>query len=116
MGKILNPDDNTFNTTVIVLVIDSEKEAEVGIGRDWNKRPLGYEEVYVSNSALRQIQVQPNKGERLHLGIDFVGLIKSMGVNIFLFTLFYITQILPRKIKNNLKQITKKGNRSKYGH
>lgn len=88
LGKIINPDDSTLNTTVIVLVIDSDQEAEIGIGRDWDKRPLGYEEVYVSNSALRQIHVQPNRGDRLHLGIDFVGLVQAAGVLYPLITLF----------------------------
>lgn len=82
LGRIFNANNHTQNGTVIVLILDSIQEEKAQIGRDWNFRPLGYEETYVSNSALRQIGVAPAMGERVHIGFDFLQLATKFGVNI----------------------------------
>lgn len=80
LGRVFNALNHTQNGTVIILIIDSKQEEAAQIGRDWDKRPLGYEETYISSSALRQIGVQAAMGERVHIGFDFLQLASTFGV------------------------------------
>ena len=103
LGKAMNPSNETRKGNVIILVIDSEREKEIGIGRDWDKRPLGLEETYISNSLLREIGVQPAMGERVHIGLDIFGVLNIFGVNYYL--LFISTCfIINSKFKIGLKR------------
>ena len=90
LGRVFNANNHTHNGTIIILVMDSEQEEKIGVGREWNRRPLGYQETYISNSALRQINVQPNMGERVHIGVDLLQLASTFGVCFFFFINFII--------------------------
>eukprot|EP01103_Thecamoeba_quadrilineata_P013162 TRINITY_DN3567_c0_g1_i2.p1 TRINITY_DN3567_c0_g1~~TRINITY_DN3567_c0_g1_i2.p1 ORF type:complete len:1198 (-),score=214.19 TRINITY_DN3567_c0_g1_i2:59-3133(-) len=52
----------------------------MGLGRSWNRRPLGQNEAYVSSSALRAIRVRPNRGERISVGIDVKKMLTGIGI------------------------------------
>eukprot|EP00003_Mantamonas_plastica_P015601 TRINITY_DN2635_c0_g2_i3.p1 TRINITY_DN2635_c0_g2~~TRINITY_DN2635_c0_g2_i3.p1 ORF type:complete len:1218 (-),score=362.13 TRINITY_DN2635_c0_g2_i3:46-3648(-) len=70
-GKISNPQSGKA-TSCVVLVIDSEKEKKIGLGRGWTRRPLGEQESYISGSILRQVGVEGGKGQRVNLNVDLV--------------------------------------------
>ena len=54
-----------LKTSAVILVIDSDKEFSIGLGRSWKRRRLGEEEAYVATSALLELAVAPNAGERI---------------------------------------------------
>lgn len=80
LGRVFNRDDSSLNTSLIVLVIDTDREREIGLGRDWKYRALGEDECYVSSSVLRAINVRPQAGDRLILGFDFFTVIDGVGL------------------------------------
>ena len=49
----------------IVLAIDSRQEAAIGLGRAWNRRPLGEGEAYVAASLLDELGVSGGVGDRV---------------------------------------------------
>jgi hypothetical protein len=51
LAKGLHPNTGK-NSSVIVLVGDSNRESEIGLGRTWVRRPLKFDECYVSASLL----------------------------------------------------------------
>ena len=48
----------------MIMVMDTNKEKEYGIGRFWSHRALGEGEVHASSSLLREVHISPNMGER----------------------------------------------------
>eukprot|EP01104_Vermistella_antarctica_P011774 TRINITY_DN3326_c1_g2_i1.p1 TRINITY_DN3326_c1_g2~~TRINITY_DN3326_c1_g2_i1.p1 ORF type:complete len:1301 (+),score=387.68 TRINITY_DN3326_c1_g2_i1:217-4119(+) len=80
LGRVARVDDPSRYATVIVLVIDSVQEQKIGLGRDWDRRPLGLQETYVTNSALREIGVLPAMGERVLVGVPVVALLAGLGM------------------------------------
>ncbi|RNF01028.1 permease-like protein [Trypanosoma rangeli] len=53
-----------------VLVIDSEQERAIGIGRSWRHRDTGFAEAHVFYSLLEYLQLRPNHGERMSIHIS----------------------------------------------
>jgi hypothetical protein len=47
IADVINPADTRRNTTVVVLVIDTELEKQAKLGSDWTRRPLGANEAYI---------------------------------------------------------------------
>lgn len=47
IADVINPTDTRRNTTVAVLVIDTELEKQAKLGSDWTRRPLGANEAYI---------------------------------------------------------------------
>lgn len=47
LAKIENRDNPLRNASCVLLVIDSEREEQMGLGREWGLRKLGEQEVYV---------------------------------------------------------------------
>lgn len=70
------------NASVLLLAMDSEKEKELGIGREWTKPPLTTGECYVSETVIRQIGLDPKDvvGEVVQLSIDLIGAADAAGV------------------------------------
>ncbi|EKF26978.1 permease-like protein, putative [Trypanosoma cruzi marinkellei] len=52
---------------VNVLLIDSEREHKIGIGRAWGHRKTGFAEAHVFYSLLDYLKVRPNRGERINI-------------------------------------------------
>ncbi|EAN94932.1 putative permease-like protein [Trypanosoma cruzi] len=52
---------------VNVLLIDSERERKIGIGRDWGHRNTGFSEAHVFYSLLDYLNVRPNLGDRINI-------------------------------------------------
>lgn len=65
-------------TFAIVLAIDSDLEASIGLGRAWARRRLGEEEAYVASSALLETGVQADRGERIVTRFDLATLLGSI--------------------------------------
>ncbi|RNF08667.1 permease-like protein [Trypanosoma conorhini] len=53
-----------------VLIIDSEQERAIGIGRSWKHRDTGYAEAHVFYSLLEYLQLRPNLGERMSIQVS----------------------------------------------
>lgn len=64
-----------------VIVIDSKREKEVGIGRAWPYRPIGYGEAQVYHSAAEYVGVKGNLGERINLALDLSTVVDALGVS-----------------------------------
>lgn len=47
LGDVFNNENLARNASCFVLVIDSQKEESIGLGRKWNRRRLGEQETYV---------------------------------------------------------------------
>jgi hypothetical protein len=56
-------------TSAFILAIDSRAEAAAGLGRAWQRRPLGAAEAYVSQTALDELGVAGGAGERVTLTV-----------------------------------------------
>lgn len=80
LAQALNRDDPQRNQSVVLLVIDSEREREIGLGRDWELRALGEQECYASASLLRALGVRPNAGERLRVRVQFAEAALRLGL------------------------------------
>ncbi len=105
-ATLRNPYDDAKNTTVTLLIIDTELEREAKLGRSWDFRQLGRTEAIAvsaslpclalpccalrarvrralclrkqSSSALSEIDVAPNNGEDAIIVLDWVSLIASL--------------------------------------
>jgi ABC-type antimicrobial peptide transport system permease subunit len=77
----LNASNNTPTMATNVIVIDSKKEKDIGVGRQWPYRQIGYGEVQVYHSALRFIDTAPNIGQRMKLIIDVAGILQQQNVS-----------------------------------
>eukprot|EP01105_Mastigella_eilhardi_P014560 TRINITY_DN3312_c0_g1_i1.p1 TRINITY_DN3312_c0_g1~~TRINITY_DN3312_c0_g1_i1.p1 ORF type:complete len:1294 (-),score=364.22 TRINITY_DN3312_c0_g1_i1:27-3428(-) len=64
--------DINYTQPTSIMVINSTKEKEIDLGRDWHHRKLGPSEVHVSTSLLERLNIQPNAGEQLHVVINLV--------------------------------------------
>ncbi len=77
-GKVENRDTPTLNTTAILLIVDTKKEKEIGIGRTWNHRPLGEAECHVKDNILSAIGVESNMGRRVNIRLELQTLLQAM--------------------------------------
>eukprot|EP00672_Neobodo_designis_P017589 CAMPEP_0174835642 /NCGR_PEP_ID=MMETSP1114-20130205/5510_1 /TAXON_ID=312471 /ORGANISM="Neobodo designis, Strain CCAP 1951/1" /LENGTH=1146 /DNA_ID=CAMNT_0016069595 /DNA_START=80 /DNA_END=3520 /DNA_ORIENTATION=+ len=77
------PPNTTLPTTVTnVLAVDSLREKEIGVGRAYDYRQIGYSEIQVLASVLRYIGVQANVGARAKLFIDIAGILRQQQVSL----------------------------------
>jgi ABC-type antimicrobial peptide transport system permease subunit len=81
LGRVYNHEANTFNTSAILLVIDSERETSIGLGRSWNRRPLGAAEVYTSLSAADEVRVEGGIGQQVDVELPLSALLGAAGVS-----------------------------------
>lgn len=81
LGSVLQQDNPDVNTSAWVLVIDSDAEEEIGLGRNWNRRRLGEQETYVTDTVLADLGVTANAGERVRLYIDPISIFAGLGLD-----------------------------------
>ena len=79
LGSLENRFDPSLNASVVVVVIDSDKEKEIGLGRSWTLPALGDRQTYVSSAVLRSIHVKSNVGEWARLRFDLYTLATTLG-------------------------------------
>nr|CAG4716010.1 unnamed protein product [Naegleria fowleri] len=73
-ANLQNRDHPEKNLSGILLIIDTEREEKLGIGRIWPYRPLGEGEMHVRDSILRAIDIVPDRGKRVNMVVDFASL------------------------------------------
>ena len=71
-----SPLQTNDNTSAIVLIIDSEKETQIGLGHAFSQRILGQNECMVTDSALRYLGITPGAGQYVRMDINIVDLLK----------------------------------------
>ncbi|ELR12239.1 efflux ABC transporter, permease, putative, partial [Acanthamoeba castellanii str. Neff] len=76
-GSPLGMLGGTRNSTAIILVIDSDKEKEIGLGRSWPFPALGERQAIVSGPLLRNIGAA--KSDYVTLTIDIADLATDLG-------------------------------------
>jgi len=80
IGRVLNPLQTSLNSSSAFLIIDSEREREIGLGREWDHPDLNSLEVHVTASLLRLLQIEPNQGQSILLQLDIFKLAQDFGV------------------------------------
>ncbi|EPY30246.1 permease-like protein [Angomonas deanei] len=73
----------TPRTTVVILVVDTERETQIGIGRDWKYRPTGYGETSLYYAATDYLNVRPQRGERVSFQLDTKSLSSLVGTDVY---------------------------------
>lgn len=68
-----------FNTSAMVLVLDSAQEAAIGLGRSWPLGPLGPAQAYVSEGLLSSLNMQVHDPARL--SVDVLRMLELGGVD-----------------------------------
>ena len=76
MKKINKPRKQPRTTTTTIIVVDTEREVQVKMGRLFNQqyRKLGKQEAYFSNTICAALGVPPKKGQRITMKIDLLEL------------------------------------------
>lgn len=54
----------------LIMVLDSEKEVKIGLGRDFSKKILNDGQAFMTRSALRYLDVDPNGRDQVQLIVD----------------------------------------------
>eukprot|EP01132_Coremiostelium_polycephalum_P005002 gene5002-6228_t len=69
---------NLINQELLILVIDSQLEKDIGLGRGWNHRPLYHNQIHVTNTFLERMGILPNSNEKLDLHLDLQDAFEKM--------------------------------------
>ena len=82
LSRVARPDNSSINSTAIVLVIDFDRERDIGLGRAFSHRKLLPHETHLSSVALRRLGVKPTAGENVTMIIDVLGFAsQTLGLN-----------------------------------
>ena len=65
------------SASCIVLAIDSDQEASIGLGRAWGRRPLGEGEAYVAQSLLDEVGLSAGVGDRIVVTYSLAGILQE---------------------------------------
>jgi len=76
-GRIENRDDPKKNATAILLITDTKREKEIGIGRAWPHRPLGEGECHAKDNLLSAIGVESGIGQRVNVRLELDVLLQA---------------------------------------
>ncbi|EFA84069.1 hypothetical protein PPL_03142 [Heterostelium album PN500] len=68
-----------ISASLIMLVMNSTLEKDMGLGRGWDHPPLKDNQAHISSSYLRRIGVEPNKNQSVNLHVDFVDVLQRLG-------------------------------------
>ncbi|KAL6065065.1 FtsX domain-containing protein [Balamuthia mandrillaris] len=79
LGRVGNRFEPERNSSAIILIIDTEAEKRVGLGRGWEHRALGEKEALVSGPLLRNLGIKANAGEWMSLTFDLTDLSTDAG-------------------------------------
>ncbi|GAM21205.1 hypothetical protein SAMD00019534_043800 [Acytostelium subglobosum LB1] len=93
IGDIQSPVTN-ITSSLIMLVINSTLEKQLGLGRGWNLPPLIGNQAHFSSAFLRRLQVEPNKNQTVNMHVDFVDVMERMGAVDSIPTLAYIEAMI----------------------
>eukprot|EP00760_Papus_ankaliazontas_P012547 PhM_4_TR15359/c0_g1_i1/m.42023 len=69
------------NLSVRILLVDTDREEEVGLGRVWKHRVLGRGEAHVQGSILRNLGLRANRGDRMIIRLNIGETLDQQGVD-----------------------------------
>lgn len=70
VADFINPNKTDKETSGIVMVLDTKKEKDIGLGRDFTKELLGENQAFVIRSALRYLGLEANNQDMIRISID----------------------------------------------
>ena len=76
--KLRNTTNPARNTSSIVIIIDSVKEAELKFGQDFTDERIGDSEVMVSHATMKYLNISEKNKDKIELFLDLVGIIKTL--------------------------------------
>ncbi|KYQ92900.1 hypothetical protein DLAC_05491 [Tieghemostelium lacteum] len=79
LGDMTAPSTNQTGS-LIYLVINSELEKSIGLGRGWTLPPLVGNQIYMSSTFLRRLQIKPNENQQVNMHIDFIDVMERLGM------------------------------------
>eukprot|EP01133_Synstelium_polycarpum_P010243 gene10243-11942_t len=77
----LAPISSNTSSSLILLVMNSTLEHDLGLGRGWTHPPLVGNQAHVSSAFLRRIGVKPNANQTVNMHIDFIDILDRLGVS-----------------------------------
>lgn len=102
LADVRSKRDPKKKAATVVIAADLKAEKNIGFGRQWPYRTLGQQETYISSSALYEMGIDANHGERVILSLDMIDLLDTLTtsgshVSIFFFhpTPTTICQLIP---------------------
>ena len=70
VADFANTTNSTLKVSGVIMILDTEREVKIGLGREFTKTILGPGQAFLTNSALKYLQVEPNGIEKVQLVID----------------------------------------------
>ena len=70
VAEFANTTNSELYTSGLIMVLDTEKEVKLGLGRDFTKTLLGKRQVFMTASTLRYLGIEPNGRDEVELVID----------------------------------------------
>ena len=70
VAEFANTSNSDLYTSGLIMVLDTEKEVKIGLGRDFTKTLLGKKQVFMTSSTLRYLDIEPNGRDEVELVID----------------------------------------------
>lgn len=78
LGTICNHDDKNLNLSATLMIMDTENEEKLNIGRFWPYRSIGKGECHVKNSLLQGIKTRPLRGEQVYISISLTSMLSAL--------------------------------------
>ncbi|EGC28601.1 hypothetical protein DICPUDRAFT_159955 [Dictyostelium purpureum] len=78
---LTNDTSITNSASLLVMVMNTTLEKEMGLGRGWKYPPLVGNQIHITSSFLRRINIQPNKNQAVHLHMDFFDVLQRLGIS-----------------------------------
>ena len=70
VADFANTTDTTLKVSGVIMILDTEKEVKIGLGRDFTKTILGPNQAFLTSSALKYLKIEPNGIDKVQLVID----------------------------------------------
>ena len=76
--KLRNTTNTGRNTSSVVIIIDSVKEADLKFGQDFTDERIGDSEVMVSQATMQYLNISGTNKDKIELYFDIVSIIKTL--------------------------------------
>ena len=76
--KVRNVTDPTLHTSVMLLIIDSKREAELEFGAGFTEERIGDSEVMISTNTMKYLNVSAIDKDKIELYFDFMQLMRTV--------------------------------------
>mmetsp|Transcript_2094 Transcript_2094/g.2662 ORF Transcript_2094/g.2662 Transcript_2094/m.2662 type:complete len:420 (-) Transcript_2094:15-1274(-) len=70
VADFANTTQTTLKASGVFMVLDTEKEVKIGLGRDFTKTLLGPNQAFVTTTTLKYLGIEPNGRNQIQLVID----------------------------------------------